>query len=445
MRTRRGFRQSLRSATAWHAISLAVGMAFIMWLQRSQWFFFDEWAFLEPHHVGLFAPHVGHWSTSPMAVFIALRSVLGLGSYFPFALIVTVIHLAVSHLVWRISIRAGARPWIATGAAAVVVVLGAGSENILWAFQIGFLGALALGLLAFLLAMSPRATTVRLVAIFAIALFSLTWSGTAIPLVVATTAMLWRRSGARHATGFAAVTGLTYVGWYVAFALGSPTNPDTGGLSLTKIFIKIPEFIGVMLILGFQTVFPIPGMGIVVLLGLLLWLIRLHRTKARIADFSPAVILTATAALFAFMTAYSRAGFSVGGGRSSRYVYLVVVLLLPLCALALTRLSLRSVNWRRAVAASLGVLVVYQGFGLAMAAQRQAEVEQASRRVISAALSLEAAHPDQVDTTLQPDPANAPDATLADLVWLHDRGQLPITDFGQDDLESARAAVEPPG
>ena len=85
-----------------------------MLLQRSQWFFFDEWSFLQVKGPPMLEPHVGHWSTSPMALFHVLRDTVGMDSYLPFAFTETVAHVAVAHLIWRISLKGGANPWIAT-------------------------------------------------------------------------------------------------------------------------------------------------------------------------------------------------------------------------------------------------------------------------------------------------------------------------------------------
>lgn len=435
--------RALRSPTAWHVASLVAGFIFILWLQRGQWFFLDEWAFLEPHHLGLLAPHVGHWSTSPIAVYLGYRDVFGLGSYLPFALTVTLIHLAVAHLTWRVSLRSHVDPWIATVSCAMLVVLGAGAENILWGFQIGFLAGLALGLWAFLLASRAEQTPARFAAIVVVSLFALTWSGTAIPLVAATAAMLWRTSGLRRAIGYTGITALVYLSWYVAFALGSATNPDTGGLGLEKLFVKIPQFIGVMLILGTQRVFPIPGMGALVMIALLVWLVRLRLTRVSIPGFAPALILTATAAAFAFMTAYSRAELSIGGGRASRYVYLLVVLLLPVCGVALTRLARRGRPTRVAVLAVLVGLTLYQGAMLQDAANEQSTREQESKRLLSAAISLSITDPSSVDLDAIPDTQWAPDVSLRDIVELHDEGLLPIGEFGPVDVERARATITP--
>ncbi len=437
--------RALRSPGAWHVASLVLGFVFIMWLQRGQWFFLDEWAFLEPNHLPLMDPHVGHWSTAPLAIFLGYRTMFGMGSYFPFALTVTLIHLAIVHLTWRLSLRSHVDPWIATTSVSILLVLGAGAENILWGFQTGFLGALALGMLAFLLATRTHVSVAGHIGIIAVSVFALTWSGTSIPLVMATAVMIWRRSGLPRAGGYAFITGLVYLSWYAVFALGSATNPDTGGLGLEKLFIKIPQFLGVMLILGTQRVFPIPGMGALVMLLLLVWLIRLRRARVSIAGFAPALILTAAAAAFALMTAYSRAEFSLGGGRASRYVYLLVVLLLPLCGVAMTRLAHRGRRTQIGIVAGLLALTIYQGAVLHNAAQDQAAREQESKRLLSAAISLSINEPGSVNLDAVPDTQWAPDVTLRDIVELHDEGILPLSEFGPVDVERARATITAAG
>jgi hypothetical protein len=436
-----GLRRLVAAPLTWHVASLAVGLVFILALQRSQWFFFDEWAFLKVGGPGYFEPHVGHWSTMPMLVFHFLRDALGMASYMPFAIAVTLVHLAVAHLVWRIALRARANAWIATAAVAVLVVLGSGGENILWGFQVGFLGAFALGLLAFLLADAPVVGRGRLAAIFGVSAFSLAWSGTAIPLVVATAALLWHRHGWRKAALYSLVCAAVYGAWYLAFAVGNPNNPDTGGFGLEKLLIRIPQFLGVMLLLGWDSVFPFIGIGVAVLLALSVWLIVMWRRKTRLAGFAPALILLGAAVLFAFMAAYSRAEWSIGAGRSSRYIYVLVALLLPLCVVALTRFARERRAWVVSVCGVLLGLVGFQAWTLVVEADRQAALEAHSRGLISAALQLYLENPASVDPLVQPDAEWAPDVTLGDIVVLYERGALPVGPFTEGELDEARAVV----
>ena len=431
----------LSSPSLWHYASLVAGLAIILALQRSQWFFFDEWAFLKLKGPGLLEPHVGHWSTSPMLVFEGLRGVVGLHSYFPYAVIITLIHLAIVHLVWRITLRSGASGWIATTATTVFVFLGAGAENILWAFQIGFLGAIALGLLAFWLATADVVSTRRFVAIVLVTVFSLTWAGTALPLVFATAVVLFRRKEWRRMAVLLGTTGGIYLTWYLLFALGSPSNPDTGGFSPHKLFVEMPVFLGVMAILGFGKVFPVIGLGAALLAATGVWLFRLFRRRNYAGDFDPALALGAAVIVFAGLTAFSRADFSVGAGRSSRYIYTLVALLLPLLSVALSRAAKR---WRRGAlvaSAALVALACYQGAALVQAAHQQSVTEQDSRGQLSAALSLYVNDPGELKARAQPEGAWAPDMTMADLIDLYRAGWIDIGPYTSDEMRRAIAAL----
>lgn len=426
-----------------HGVSLGIAGAFILVLQRRQWFFFDEWAFLSPDRVGLMEPHVGHWSTSPMLVYGTLVDTVGLNSYWPYAVLVTAIHLAIVHLVWRLSLLVGAQPVLATALAAMLAVLGAGSENILWAFQIGFLGAVALGLTALLLASSATLTRTRWGVVTAVSLWSLTWSGTAIPLVIATGFVLWRRHGVPKAVAFVAVTAAVYLAWYASFALGSGNNPDTGGLDPHKLVVSMPLFLGVMVVYGIGSLFPLIGVGVVALGALVTWWARMVRRRSVPHALLPALALSLAAVVFALMSAYSRAEFAIGAGRSSRYVYMLTVLLLPVTAAALSQLALRWTRGLLVTVVAVAALALYQGSVLARHAQDQAATEQGSRALLAAALAVHDDHPELVDPATKPDPRWAPDLTMAALIELDSEGLAEIGGYSPEDLDQASANIIP--
>jgi hypothetical protein len=436
-------RAILTRPATWHYVSLVAGFAFIVVLQTTQWFTYDEWAFIDG--TSLLEAHGGkggHWSTTPILIYQGLMGVFGLHSYLPYAVVVTITHLVATHLVWRIALRVGASPWIATTAAAVFVVFGTGSENILWAFQTGFIGAVVCGLSAFLLAMSPTMSWRRFAIVLAVSLFSLTWSGTSIPLVVATATILFVRHGWRKAAVLAAVTGAVYLAWYLTFALTATGGVDQGPLGLEKIFVRMPEFIGVLLFFGFGDIFPVPGFGFALLLGVAAWIVVLVVRKTRLPGAAPAFVLLGAAAFFAFMSAYSRAWYSVPSGRSSRYVYLITLLLLPLLTLALSRATARLFGTRRvgiaAVQVTLVALGVYQGALLVQAAAVQSDNELRTQRLMSAALTLYLDDAPNVHLDAWPDPIWAPDIQMFELVELYDEGALDIVDFTPEDEELSR-------
>lgn len=129
---------------------VAIAVPLLLWIGSYRWFFGDEWSFLTSRSFsvdGLFAPHnQQHLVALPVLVYRALYSVVGLNAYWPYQLVVIVLHVTVAALLRLIMRRAGVDPWIATAAAGAFIFLGAAEDNILWAFQMTFVGALAAGL-----------------------------------------------------------------------------------------------------------------------------------------------------------------------------------------------------------------------------------------------------------------------------------------------------------
>ena len=105
-----------------------------------------------PTHDGVVRPASSSPTTStgalrPYVVYRLLEAAFGIRSYWPYIGLAILLHLVVVHLVWRAD---AAGPDHAVGGhrrnVLPLLVLGAGSQNLLWAFQIGFLGSVALGL-----------------------------------------------------------------------------------------------------------------------------------------------------------------------------------------------------------------------------------------------------------------------------------------------------------
>ena len=79
--------------------------------------------------LGLLEPHNEHWVTFPVLIYRALFSVFGVRTYLPYLLVLVVSHLLIAHLLWRLMLRYGVDWLVATGAAAVFMVLGAGGKT----------------------------------------------------------------------------------------------------------------------------------------------------------------------------------------------------------------------------------------------------------------------------------------------------------------------------
>lgn len=130
--------------------------ALLLYLGRSLTFWFDEWRSItfDGGFVDYFRPVNEHWSTFPLALYRATFEVVELRSYLPYLSQVIVLHLvAVSGAYVLMRRRAG--PLAATLLATPLLVLGAGAENLFWAFQTGFVGSVAFGIWALVLIEGP--------------------------------------------------------------------------------------------------------------------------------------------------------------------------------------------------------------------------------------------------------------------------------------------------
>jgi hypothetical protein len=331
------------------------------------WFLVDDWDFLSQRSIGnagdLFRPHYQHWVTLPVIAYRFVWWLVGLHSYAAYQLFVVIAHLAAAALLRVVMRRAGVGPWLATGFAVVFVFFGSGAENILVAFQITFVGALAFGLTHLVLSDHDgplgRRDWFGLAAGFA----GLLCSGVALTMigVVGLTALL--RRGWRIALVHTVPLAVAYLVWSVAAPPGQSTV-DYRAQSVSEI-VRFTS-IGIQAMLGGLS--GVRGLGIVtaalLVVGLSMFVARNGLAVVR-GPCSATFALLVGALAFLVFTAVFRAGqggllrfFLTTGAeraRQSRYVYLVAAMALP--ALALAAETLIHV-WRRAAFAVAALLVV---------------------------------------------------------------------------------------
>ncbi|TMF18379.1 MAG: hypothetical protein E6I35_06490, partial [Chloroflexi bacterium] len=135
-------------------VAAFIGCAGILWLSRAYTFYFDEWTFINTAPdwtlATYFQPHNEHPSMLFRAVYAALLNTVGLRSYVPYMTLLMLGHFANVLLLFEL-VRRRAGQVIAIAAAALLLTLGAGWEDVLWAFQMAWLASVACGLGALLL------------------------------------------------------------------------------------------------------------------------------------------------------------------------------------------------------------------------------------------------------------------------------------------------------
>jgi hypothetical protein len=117
-------------------------------------FLLDDWEFLlyRPgfNAQSILAPHGEHISIAPILIYKALQATVGMGSSLPYLAVSIVLFLATSALLF-VHLRRRVDPWLALLATIIVLFLGPAFDDLLWDFQMGYLGSLACGLGALLL------------------------------------------------------------------------------------------------------------------------------------------------------------------------------------------------------------------------------------------------------------------------------------------------------
>ncbi|HXM72591.1 MAG TPA: hypothetical protein VN940_05150 [Candidatus Dormibacteraeota bacterium] len=357
-----------------------VACAAILWLSRGYTFYFDEWDFIQNAPdwgwVSFLQPHNEHPVMLTRLIYAALLSTVGLRSYVPYMLVLLALHAASAVLLFEL-VRRRAGDLIGVAGAAMLLVLGAGWEDLFWAFQIAFVGSVACGL-GMMLALeglsTPRgASTRRRLAAVSLLTASLMFSGIGLFFgVVAATRLVLTPGRRRELLWFAPVA-VAFAAWYLAFGhSGTATVPPP---SAANLFV-LPAYVAWALagaVAGIVGVTGLLSLAVLVLgacaVGFAWW----HRRPDAFALSTAAGLIS-----FYVVTGLSRAQLGYDQGGSGRYVYVGAVFWLILLADAAGLLPWRG-TWRPALAACLFLAcfnssVLLWAYGTAKAELMQREV-----------------------------------------------------------------------
>lgn len=211
------------------ALFAAAAVSTVLWLMilgHGLTFFFDEWDFIEAagttgytHNV--LRPHNGHPSMVPFSVYEILLKTVGLRHYWPYQLFLALLDVACGWFLF-VLLRRKLPPVAAGAAAAALMLLGPAWEDLLWPFQIGFLGSVAGGLAA--LALLDRGTKRADLGACGCLLISIGCSGVGLPFLAGVAVeLLWRRRSWRRLWIPALPTAL-FVVWYETIGKSSSTT-----------------------------------------------------------------------------------------------------------------------------------------------------------------------------------------------------------------------------
>jgi hypothetical protein len=319
---------------------------------RKVWFFGvfgDEWDFLAGRRLGVhdfLERHGDHLVALPALLFRLLYPVFGLHSYLPYQVWAIGLHVAAAALLRVVMRRAGVDPWIATAAAGLFVLFGAGSQDVLIAFQITFSGALVLGLLQLVGTDHDGPIDRRDWFALLAGLGALACSDVAIVMIAAVgIAALFRRRWSVAALQTLPLAAL-YALWLWGFGRGARTDADLGHITRSA---------RTTLFSTFDALGQVPFVGWLLAAVLFAGAALAWRDAGRRSALGASTALAIGAGLFSVLLGLTRFGLGSQFAASSRYLHVVAALVLPLLAVAADALARR---WRYATPVVLVLLLI---------------------------------------------------------------------------------------
>jgi hypothetical protein len=374
----------------------------ILGLARGFNFYFDEWTVIlpaDPSWTVYLQPHNEHPAMLLRLIYAVLLNTVGMRTYVPYMAVLLALHAATVVLLFEL-IRLRAGDLVAIAAAALLLVMGAAWENLLWAFQIGFVGSVACGLGALLAIGAARP---RMWAVLLLLLGSLMFSGIGLFFLIAAAIWLALTPERRQDLVWLAPVALALGVWYLAYGRsGAAPTPTSlaGNISVLPLYTLWGLGASVAGLIGEGGLF-----GPVLLL-LALAALGFSWRRRRPDAFTTGI----AAALIAFyiVLGFNRAQIGYQQSGSGRYVYEGAVFWLLLLAGAARDLPWRG-TWRPALIAC--VFLACFNSGVLLYAYSAAKTEQMLRE----AADLQALAAERKDPCLNPnavvDPLVMPQVT----------------------------------
>ncbi len=405
-------------------IVLAITIAsctYIFWRFRTAWFFGDEWSYIVDRRAAwsegrygdaLFLPHNEHWTTLPIIAFSALFKVFALKTYLPYLGLLVALHGVTVMALHSLLRRIGVGRVASIAGASLFALFGAGAENLSWAFQIGFVGSIALGLLHLIVVDRPE-TLRSLLTGSLLGLVNVMTSGLAIPMLIAVVAALAFQRRYRAMAIHVGPAAVAYITWYVTY--GHKRTPSTIKPEFWASYVER----GVFATLEETTHLRQGGAVLAVLL-----LIAAVRWWPNRAESSVALgLLVGMVSMFAVF-AIGRSSFGADQAASSRYLYgsgalAIGPLILMTCTLIRDQ---RLRKWMLSGAFALAIAGNASAINL-FAIGRLDAVHASKARILATAR-----RPDlgQLTTDIVPDPDFTPGLRGSHLRDLVSSGLLPV-------------------
>ena len=306
----------------------------------NQWFFADEWEFIarrsKPAGLGdtirmYLRPHNEHWSTLPLLVYRAIFGVVGLKAYWPYLIVHLATHVGLGFLLARRLRSDRARIPVVLFTTAIFLFLGAGSENILWAFQTAWIAAVSFCLIGLeIVDRAARNGTLgkrSIGLLWLVGVAALMCAGTGVSSVVGICLSVLLRFGWRKALLVGSVPGVIMAAWLMSFGRDNSSEPVSWGYSPYRVGGYAWRALVAMIdrSTGFS------GLGVLVVVAVTCG--SLHRFSSLARNHASALCLAVAGVFFSIVVALGRVRFD--DPEASRYSYVLFVFFVPLLVVLL--------------------------------------------------------------------------------------------------------------
>jgi hypothetical protein len=403
------------------AALLLLDLVVLLYMGRGLTFFYDEWDFVQHDFGGgvhsLLAAHVGNISLFPVIVYKILFHLVGLNHYAVYRLVVIVLHLVSGGLIFVLAARRIPRA-PALLAAALILFLGAAWEDLLWAFQVGYLLSAAGGLAVWVLL--ERDDRFGDIAALLCLIVSVGSSSLGIAIMIGVAVELaWKRDWRRG--WIVVIPAILYALWYLKYGESQITKDG---------LINAPGFVEDLAAAAFAGLIgrslewgrPLAVLGIVVVVRRL---VRPIPVSARLAG------LVATGVALWMITAAARS--TVSPPETSRYIYLGAIVIVLVGVELLREISITP----RATAVASALVAFFAVTGLTVMHAGALGLRETSKTLTAELGALELAST-YAPQSYHPDPQRAP--TLEAGPYLH---TVRAIGSSPADTPAALAAADP--
>jgi len=374
----------------WVGATILCGFLFLLWCNRHTWFFGDDFAFVFDRYLAakdgrwvdaLLPPHNEHWVTLPAFLHIALQTFFGIDKHLIFIVPVVSAHCLAVWAASRVVFRATADGAATLATALALTFMAAGNENLLWGFQVGFIGAPVLVVLATLLCHRDNSTP-RLGVASLLCCLAVMTQGTALSAMVIPALLLLFQRRIRDLMIIVGPAAALFIGWYLKWGSDTAHSSPT-----SKERLQWPQYVWKGIQTSLDGLVNVQGAGVVLFT---LAVIGLCRSRLGWSHLQLPIAMFAAAPCFFAISAWGRLQFGIDQAGASRYQYIGILFMSPLLIIGVHELV--SLPRRRTAALLiLSAWVATSGMsGLAGASTSTFPTDPRFRQTIEAAALLAA-------------------------------------------------------